>query len=485
MSYLSDQLSTLPPEKTWMKSRIEAIKNAPDGAHRWLRGLGKNSYEHAEADEEYIGKILQESRIDLCPEEYYLLLHSIYTHDIGYRGGAEEHPRRSYDMIIQNPATYFLYDQDLANAVASIGLAHGLENLAEIPDNFPVDFLSKTTEFDLRFLGALLLIGDEMDQGYLRVFNAGGQEQSPRNHVYHVEIGPQLAKIKTRPEDLKQWEQLRQIIDHIQIRLDSVTPILRQRGIKLEHVLLFPKVWAQQVPHKDKEIRLSRPQLEEKQKRILIILDRTTFGTDVYRSLLAHDASIDMIPVISELVSGTSVPHFTRFDAIVWLLGEDFSLPLSRNILDFVSEEVESGAGLIMFPFVAWSVSQGLNDRVERLLPVALEGRWYEGKKHRIDRLEKHPVTDGVRSFSIQNTYELLTVKENAECAIRDSDGNPFLVLGEVGPGRVAYLNVCSHLCLRSGSIISPWQQTGEIAKLFDNILSWVCRGHVRLDAGR
>ena len=111
MSYLSDQLSKLPPSKAWMKNRIDAIKNAPDGALRWLRDLGKNSIEHAETDEEYVSKLLEESCVLLSPEENYLLLHAIYTHDIGYRGGEEEHPRRSFEMILKNPAIYFLYDR--------------------------------------------------------------------------------------------------------------------------------------------------------------------------------------------------------------------------------------------------------------------------------------------------------------------------------------------------------------------------------------
>ena len=61
MSYLSDNLNTLPHTKTWMKNRIDAIGSAPDGATRWLRNLGKNSIEHAKAVEEYISKILKES----------------------------------------------------------------------------------------------------------------------------------------------------------------------------------------------------------------------------------------------------------------------------------------------------------------------------------------------------------------------------------------------------------------------------------------
>jgi len=48
---LTNQSTLLPASKQWLASRIEAIKTAPDGARAWLKDLGKNDIEHAEAVE--------------------------------------------------------------------------------------------------------------------------------------------------------------------------------------------------------------------------------------------------------------------------------------------------------------------------------------------------------------------------------------------------------------------------------------------------
>ncbi len=475
MLYLEEQLSQAGTSKQWMMSRIEAIKTAPDGAKGWLKDLGKNDLEHAKAVEEYVGKVLLESNTRLCPEEIYLLLFAIYTHDIGYREGAQAHALTSYKKIIEHPEAFFIHDKNLAIAVALIGRAHGMDDLAKIPTNYPVDFLSKTREFDLRFLGALLLLADEMDQGYLRVFNRAGHDNSIRSSVYHIEIGPQIVKLKTKPQSREQWEELRNTADHIQKRLQSVSNTLRSRGVKLEQVTLYPTVWAGKGDKHDYEEPIeTTKRIQPGVSDILFLLDRTVLGAQVLQQAQLQSRSVTDIPISAVHVSGYPLTFLKQYSGIIWMLGEDFEKPLPREILDFVLGNTSNGGGLVLFPFVAWSVSQGINERIQDVLPVSFKGDWREAHNQWISDFRSHPITVKAQPFAITNTFESLTVKQEAKCIIADSEHKPFLTVGKFGKGRVAYINASSHSCATPHTMASPWQQNSAVQEIIAKTITWI-----------
>lgn len=466
-------------DQEWMIHRIEQIKAAPDGAKRWLKDLSKNDFEHAQAVEEYAGKTLQESHVALKPEELYLLLHAIYTHDVGYRSGAKNHARASHNAIIGHPKDFFIHDNGLAQAVALIVLAHGLEGLSEIPNRFPVDFLSKTEEFDLRFLGALLLVADEMDQGFLRVFNRLGQSGSVRNDVYHVDIGPQIVNLKTKPSSKDQWKRLSELASRVEERLKSVSDILRARGVRIEQARLYPTVWSDQEhlgnARKTQIGSLSRRPTEND---LLFLLDRTVLGAEVIQYGHLDAYNIDAVPISAAHMGGCSLPTRKRYQGIIWMLGEDYAKPILNDLLDLILANTWNGGGLVLFPFVAWSVSQGINDAVQDALPVTFVGRLQEAEKQEISSFHKHLITRGSEAFSLENTYEWLQPKPNAIPIVLDSEGRPFITIGKYGKGRTAYINVCSHVCAPVRPMVSPWQQSPILRKLVTRTIAWALGEH-------
>jgi hypothetical protein len=476
MSYLEDILNSAPASKQWLATRFDGIRLAPDGASRWLKDLGKNDLEHAVAVEEYIGKILLEAKVVVSPEEAYLLLHSIYTHDVGYRKEAKSHARHSHDLILRDPASFFINDTQLAKAIALVVLCHGQDDLTGIPSAFAVDFLSKTTEFDLRFLGALLLMADEMDQGYLRVFNRTGHEDGPRSKVYHIEIGPQIVKVKTSPATEREWQELKGIVERVQARLDSVAGVLRSRGIKLEQVSLYPTGWAEEGRHKDRLERIDAKKVatNHSSRKVLFLLDRTVLGAEILQRVQVLSPDLTVLPVSSAVGAPVSLSEAT-FDCVVLLLGEDFEIGLHASAVNIILENTRQGGGLLAFPFVAWSSAQGINDTLQECIPVELNGRWWEGREHMVTSLKPHPITDHVQPFQIENTYERLRVKPSADCLVRDSEGEPVVVVGTFGKGRVAYLNFCSHLCQEQRIMRSPCQQSPAVGTIVTNAMSWVC----------
>lgn len=244
MSYLTEQLRVLVnDDNKWIINKVKNIKEDPDGAKRWLKDLSKNDIEHARNVEVYLGKIVKESGIKLTPEEIYLLIYAIYTHDVGYRIEPANHPQKSFEEIKSNSQSFFIQDEDLATAIAFVGLTHGIDDLNQIPTEFNIDFLNKTESFDLRFLGSLLRLADDIDEGYLRVESRINQENNTRNRVYHVEIGPQVIRLKTRPKSKEEWIKLNETKNHIQSRIDEIRPIIYPKGIKIDKIELFPESW--------------------------------------------------------------------------------------------------------------------------------------------------------------------------------------------------------------------------------------------------
>lgn len=476
MSYLIKQLKKLNSEKRWLYTTIEMVKMAPAGAKMWLKDLGKNDFEHAQAIEDYISKILFESKVKLTPDEAYLLLHSIYLHDIGYRADAENHYQKSYDMIIQNPEKYFIHDQYVAEAIAQICLAHGIDDLKSIPTTFPIDFLSKTTQIDLRYLGALLRLGDEMDQGYLRVFNRKGQQESPRVNVYHIEIGPQIIKLKTKPSSQLEWEALKSISDGIQSRLEQMQELLVNRGIKLDHVFLYPTVWI------DRSCETSTDMSSQIiKKKVVFLLDGTILGSDILQYFQTEqNSSIEVVPIYYELMEHLPPALYSHCDAIFLFMGESFQEALASNLVAKIEENTKNGGTLVTFPFLSWSISQGINDAIENLIPISFAGEWHENAPHNITKFEKHDITKDIKSFNIMNTYESLQLKSGAECLIRDFYNGPFLSIWPYGRGKVAYLNTSSHLCYERGrgaTMLSPWQQSNDLRNIIIRTLKWACGG--------
>lgn len=486
MSYLLKQLSRLAPEKAWIYNRIKEIKIAPDGAKMWLRDLGKNGFEHAEAVEDYLGKILLESKVKLSPEEIYLLLHSIYIHDVGYRINPENHEQHTYEMITQNPENFFIRDKHLAKAVALICLAHGTVPISEIPCNFPIDFLKKTTEFDLQFLGSLLRLSDDLDHGYLRIFNIKGQQNSPRTNVYHIEIGPQIIKLKTKPSTREEWEELKGIRDHTQTRLEEITEVLSKRGVKIEQIFLYPTIWAESPPHTElREQKLT--QISDAHVRtVLFLLDSTILSSEILQDFQIKCKSTVIVPMYYEQIQKPPPLMQQQYSEIVWILGEGFFTPIHEWLVEKIMQNTEDGGGLVLFPFIAWSASQGINDKAEELLPVNFAGEWFEGRRHKISKFTKHSITTNIDPFTIENTYELLKLKPGAQCIIGDSNNNPFLIIGSYGKGRVAYLNTCMHLCSEyraeamkraidelPDTMISPWQQSTALRDIIIRTFEW------------
>ena len=94
----------------------------------------------------------------ILPEEVYILLASVYLHDIGYLVNnkivPEGHEKRSHNLIINNWYRYGINDEREAEAIAKVCYAHANESecsLKSLPRDFGVFSLSEEDTIELAF----------------------------------------------------------------------------------------------------------------------------------------------------------------------------------------------------------------------------------------------------------------------------------------------------------------------------------------------
>ena len=107
----------------------------------------------------------------ISPAEAFVLLYATYLHDIGKLEQEENHEKLSYNKIRKNYRQYLLENEFEAETVAEVAYAHADEKekpLDSLDRRFGVDSLSSST-LDLRFLGALLRLADEIDNAFTKV----------------------------------------------------------------------------------------------------------------------------------------------------------------------------------------------------------------------------------------------------------------------------------------------------------------------------
>jgi serine/threonine-protein kinase len=181
----------------------EHISRVRKEASNWLEGIEKNGIDHSKRLEDYLDRLIpDEFKKKLKPAEIFILLYSVYLHDIGYRKDdgsiePEDHPKRSKEKILKESATYLFGNfpsrgsepPSTAKAVATVCYGHAPESICpldSIRDKFPDQYLCSET-LNLRLLAALLRLADEMDQPYMRLGHL-------REHISLVEIGTDIVR---------------------------------------------------------------------------------------------------------------------------------------------------------------------------------------------------------------------------------------------------------------------------------------------------
>lgn len=194
------------------------------------------------------------------------------------------------------------------------------------------------------------------------------------------------------------------------------------------------------------------------------------------------------------------------FRLVICFLGDSFGFPLPDELVEVIHRCHENGAGLLLFPFLAWSLNQGLYPSLRKIVPVRLQdfsafssdqvtiemltGSFRRGDFKWLLRLNPFaedeytecdpinatpPFAAGIGSpFGLSHTFEYLTVTEGSQIAWADTNGNPVVVVDDSSAGKVCYLNTCCHSCLSPVAISSPLEASAQVGFLFRNIIQWL-----------
>lgn len=235
-------------KETTLWSRLDFIVDEAKNA--WLRDLGKNDFLHSKSIELILDRLVPDdikTNQDLFDHgEIFLLLVSVYLHDIGRKQKNEHHEIESYEQIRKSPERFHLRDVFEANAVAQICAAHADNSVWPInkcdPNYGIIDLTSSGRTFNLQRLGALMRIGDELDNAYVRVRGITDENGSVRRLIRDINPQPKKAiiEIQAEPRTWEDWELLSDVKEYTQRRLKEVRPYLRELSLDYYQVWLQP-----------------------------------------------------------------------------------------------------------------------------------------------------------------------------------------------------------------------------------------------------
>ncbi len=233
--------------------RVREIKEA---AKDFLDGYDKNGFEHSQRLEGYLDMLTAglRERDMLSPAEIFVLLCAVYTHDLGYMLDGElearDHPQRSRERILNDPAKYFLGDfpalggntPRAAEAVAIVAEGHSEEQflaLNMVESNFPDSGLGDEP-LNLRKLAALLRMADEADDPYIRP--KAGTGSSIRDRTPLVSIGSETIRWHWKHSDTAEPGEFVEHLNEKQKILVTSIDYLREIGAGNWYLVLDPQV---------------------------------------------------------------------------------------------------------------------------------------------------------------------------------------------------------------------------------------------------
>ena len=243
---------------------------------------------------------------------------------------------------------------------------------------------------------------------------------------------------------------------------------------------------------------------------VLFVSDQSAFAHQLASGLRRAGLSIVFLsPTVYEDHSRLRLVQDYVFGAdfrlVVCFLDDTFGRNLPAALSAEIAQCRDSGAGILWFPFLAWSIDRDLNQNLQSYCPVELvdtrevsadtlmrqilsefrrgdfrdllvADSFAEDRYTEIDPDDaRAPFSTDIKSrFGVSHSFEFLRAKADAEVVWADTSGNPLLVARDSGQGRVAYLNSCCHVCMSSTPVVSPLESSVEFATLVSNTCAWL-----------
>lgn len=234
-----------------LHSRLLSISD--ESSSDWARSLGKNDFRHSQNIEVILDRLvpdrIKQDKDSFNHGEIFCLLVAVYLHDIGRARTGPGHELVSRELILENPHKYRLKDQYEAEAISQVCAAHGPESdwpLLNCDMAFGLMELSPYRPLNLRRLGALLRIADELENSYLRVRGIPDQAKSPRHLITDIEpLSDRLViQLHAHPNSWADWNKLENIRQFTEKRVRYASQYLSDIGLDYYQVWLKPEGFA-------------------------------------------------------------------------------------------------------------------------------------------------------------------------------------------------------------------------------------------------
>jgi len=174
--------------------------------NRWYPGISAkngstNSYPHVQGVIQQLSLVVYHPQcaVVLTDAELYLLLTSILLHDIGKVETNDDHGRTSQELIQSHWAELKIENEQMQHIIQTICLLHDrkVPEFEKVYQQLPVDeYIDRYGKVRPRLLGALLYLGDHMDNSYTRTMTEEFTKHFRRN-VLGVHFQPEQQLITT------------------------------------------------------------------------------------------------------------------------------------------------------------------------------------------------------------------------------------------------------------------------------------------------
>jgi Restriction endonuclease len=192
---------------------------------------------------------------------------------------------------------------------------------------------------------------------------------------------------------------------------------------------------------------------------------------------------------------------------VALFLGDSFGVPIPSGISRLVLNILREGGGVLLFPFLAWTLHRGQPDLLREICPVTLaddkhsittEQYWqmvaggYRAGDFKFlldtngfaeneymelrpsEAAEEFAAKLSTATFGLRHSFEYLRPTDSATVQWADITGNPFVVTRQYARGHVAYVNTCCHECMSLSQMLSPLQSQHATGQVFANVVEWL-----------
>ena len=174
--------------------------------NHWYPGMSQsngsvNSYPHVQGIINQLSLVIYHPQcaVTLTDVELYLLLTSILLHDIGKVKLAEDHGKESRNIIRKQWAVLKIENEQMQQIIQNICFLHDRKDgeFKSVSQTLPTDeYIDRYGKVRPRLLGALLYLGDHMDNSYTRTIPEEYTDHFRKN-VLGVHFQPEQQMITT------------------------------------------------------------------------------------------------------------------------------------------------------------------------------------------------------------------------------------------------------------------------------------------------